>query len=137
MQENFLDLSNAVYLPNIHDARVTNIRAYDDTLEFLFDREIHRKVGKICFSKFDDIYSDVTIQITDTDTDLNIIGKKYYLDDFLPILSTRNFPIMDILEMFVGYEEVIINGVYLNGTGSSQTRIQIRICAKEMRYQIG
>ena len=132
-----LDRVNPLY--QMHDERISDILVKDDMVIFNFNELIHleanKKNCKLIFLGFNDIYTDIKVFVFNTDSDLNISGKLFYFDDFINNFIFKGKPIMDVTDIFCGYNTIIIRGILLKKSGYSQRNISIQIDAKELSYR--
>lgn len=131
-----LDRPNLIY--QMHDERVDEIYVKENNVIFSFKKILHpvfnERQCKIVFSGFEDINSDISILAFNMDTDLNILGRKLYFDDFINSFIYKGQPIMDIIDILYGYCKIVIRGALLRKSGYTEKNILIQIEAKEISF---
>lgn len=131
-----LDTPNLIY--QMHDERIDEIYVKENNVILSFKEIIHplfnEKQCKIMFSGFEDVNTDILVSVFNTDSDLNISGRKLYFDDFINSFVHKEQPIMDIIDILYGFCKIVIRGVLLRKSGYSERNILIQIEAKEMSF---
>ncbi len=101
----------------LHDEEIMDIVIKDNSLIMTFETLIHpRDIHKSCtliFEGFRDMIYDVLFIVAQIDSELNISGKEYYLQEFIEFTRELSRPLMAVNRIMSGYEVVVIHGCLL------------------------
>lgn len=131
--------SNLFLIEQMHDEIINKIECNSSNLILKFD-ELHFKHfdsffdrAEMIFSGFDDIYSDVSIELYKMDGVKIKNGEKLYLDDFYNKFQDEkvNF---EVLDMFVGYKSFLICGNSSKAKSPGYNKFRLTINSKTLNY---
>lgn len=138
MEREKYELIKAFPINQMHDEIINSILAQDDRLEIDFAELIHPNLAwekcKMVFYGLDDVDSDFRAFVYDINTDLSLRGELFYFNDFIDKFVIKGRPIMEVIEICCGNNNLIIRGVLLKKSGYLRKNIVIQIYAKELIY---
>ena len=137
-----IDLTKVMYIEQMHDEKIDEILICDKKLVLAFN-ELHFEhngiasatKAKMIFSGFEDIPSDVFVDLISMKHCKITDGKRIYVDEFVQIMQKKKIKI-EVEEILGRIEHILIRGVIVNPDGKYvNSDVEISICAKEITYE--
>ena len=131
-------LSDYDFLDQMHDETIDEISINDNKLELTFN-SLHfphgkqYKSAKIIFNDFEDVKTDVHIDIVVKEGCNIKTGCLKYIDEFIPYMINKKIK-LEVISILFGYEEIVIIGEFINEKGSYGEHFQLWISTKRVIY---
>ncbi len=131
-------LSNYDFLDQMHDETIDKISIDDNKLELTFN-SLHflhgkqYKSAKIIFSDFEDVTTDVHIDMFVKEGCNIKSGCFKYINEFIPYMKNKKIK-LEVISILSGYEEIVIKGEFINENGSYGEHFLLSISAKKISY---
>lgn len=132
-------LSDFHCLDQMHDEQIDEIRMDKDILVLKFSHlhfphEKQYNSAELIFSDFEEITSDVYIEIFERINCIITSGKRFYIDEFIPYMN-QNSIILEVMDILHGYEEILIRGKIINNNNSYGEHFNLSISVKKISYK--
>ena len=99
-----------------------------------FPHEKQYNSAELIFSDFEEITSDVYIEIFERINCIITSGKRFYIDEFIPYMN-QNSIILEVMDILHGYEEILIRGKIINNNNSYGEHFNLSISVKKISYK--
>lgn len=137
-QRDFL-LSDFPYLDQMHDEQIDGIKMDAESLVLKFSR-LHFLHGEqynsaeLIFSGFEEITSDVYIEIFERKNCIITSGKRFYIDEFIPYMATNNI-VLEVIDILYGFAQIFIRGKVINSNNSYGEHFNLSVSSKKITYK--